>query len=694
MEMYTIRRKIATIAVVCSLITGLSLGILSFLFSSDMADSDSKDYMLARAEERKTQFDGILTKIQQSVDTLTDISVGNLKDFQKFKTDPKYVEEYTRGLEDTLRHFAEKTDGALTAYIRYNPDFTEPTSGLFLTRNSTKDGFESIEPTDFSTFEKDDLEHVGWYYIPVENKKPTWMNPYLNQNINVSMISYVVPVYMENESVGIIGMDISLETIENMISEASIYENGYSCLVDTNHNIVAHKEYQLGDSLKDMAPEVEKIIADTGREDQVNSYQYKGQNKLMAYLTLANGMKYILTAPESNIQAKSVSLLKIMALFLFCGLLCSCICGWFISGRISKPICRITDMVDQIAKLNLKKDPAIQILSRRRDEIGQMSRAVELMQDEFGSMTSEISDSCAVVKEGVTSLEEVMKTTNDLCQDNSATMEEMSAGMEESASTMDIILRNVENVNGNVQEINEVSLRGRDTSREVKQRAEELENHTRDANRRTKEVYEELRENTESALQQAKAVDKIHELIQAISDISSQTNLLALNASIEAARAGEAGRGFAVVASEIGSLAGQTQVSADDIKKMVFEVESAVKNMGSCISTSTEFLEKTVMGDYQQFSEVGAAYHSDAATFEEFMVSVHSLVDDLAGAMEEIVQSLDRIGQTVGESAGGVSEIAGKTNHLAGAAAKAQELVDQSGEKIARLEQLLNEFTY
>ena len=76
MKMYTIRRKIATIAVVCSLIMGLSLGVLSYLFSSDMADSDSKDYMLARAEERKTQFDGILTKIQQSVDTLTDISVG------------------------------------------------------------------------------------------------------------------------------------------------------------------------------------------------------------------------------------------------------------------------------------------------------------------------------------------------------------------------------------------------------------------------------------------------------------------------------------------------------------------------------------------------------------------------------------------------------------------------------------------
>ncbi len=77
-----------------------------------------------------------------------------------------------------------------------------------------------------------------------------------------------------------------------------------------------------------------------------------------------------------------------------------------------------------------------------------------------------------------------------------------------------------------------------------------MENHTRTANERTREVYEELRINTESALRQAKAVDKIHELIQAISDISSQTNLLALNASIEAAIAepeDKAGRGFAVV---------------------------------------------------------------------------------------------------------------------------------------------------
>lgn len=150
--MKTLRVKIVMITIICSLVMGISLGILSYIYSSDMAVEDSKEYMLSKAEEKKTEFNGILSKIQQSVDTLADISVGRLSDFKRFKTDAGYVREYTESIEDILLHFAERTEGALTAYVRYNPDFTEPTSGLFLTRNSTSDGFKSVEPTDFSTY--------------------------------------------------------------------------------------------------------------------------------------------------------------------------------------------------------------------------------------------------------------------------------------------------------------------------------------------------------------------------------------------------------------------------------------------------------------------------------------------------------------------------------------------------------------
>ncbi len=690
--MNTIRTKITAIAIACSLIMGLSLGTLSFLYSGDMANDDSKALMLETAQKKQTELDSILSKIEQSVDTLSEICVSKLTDFETFKSDEAYVEKYTESISDILLQFAENTSGALTAYIRYNPDFTPPTSGVFYTRNSTDDGFESIEPTDFSTFEKDDLEHVGWYYIPVENKKPTWMNPYLNQNINVSMISYVIPVYIDDVSVGIIGMDISLSTIEKMIAETTIYDNGYSCLIDSNHNFVVHKDYSLGDGLEAAAPAVEKIVSDAEKENDIVSYEYQGDKKLMTYLSLQNGMKYILTARESDVNAKAQGLLKIMSIFLVCGLVISCVAGWFISGRISRPMRRLTEIIGKIASLNLQKDARVAHMSKRKDEIGKMAQEVGKMSQELETIASRIRHSCDVVNQGVVSLEDVMNSTNNLCQDNSATMEQMAAGMEESASTVDTIQRSVQNVNENVQKINSISEQGKGISEEVKVRAGELKNHTESADSRTREIFGEIRQKSDLALHQAEAVSRIHELVETISQISSQTNLLALNASIEAARAGEAGKGFAVVASEIGTLASQTQTSADDIKKMVSEVEQAVKNMQSCIGTSTEFLENTVLTDYQQFSKVGNAYNSDADTFEEFMTTIHDSVRKLSGAMEEIVQSLDAINQTVGESASGVSDIAGKTDDLVNSTVRAGEMVSESVTNITEMEELISKF--
>lgn len=114
-DMNTLRKRVVLITILCSLIMGISLGMLSYIYSGKMATGNSKEYMLAKAEEKQTQFNGILTRIQQSVDTLADISVARLTDFRKFKTDPDYVTAYTESIEDILLHFAERTEGALTS---------------------------------------------------------------------------------------------------------------------------------------------------------------------------------------------------------------------------------------------------------------------------------------------------------------------------------------------------------------------------------------------------------------------------------------------------------------------------------------------------------------------------------------------------------------------------------------------------
>ena len=528
--------------------------------------------------------------------------------------------------------------------------------------------------------------------IPVENKKPTWMNPYLNENINVTMISYVIPIYIDDVSVGIIGMDISLDTIQKKVEEATIYENGYSCLVDSEGGFVQHKEFQLGDKLEEKAAEVGAIVADAEKENTVLGYHYQGEEKKMAYQTLQNGMKYILTAPVADIEANSKALLKTMILYLIAAFILTSICSWFISGTIAKPMKQITSVIAKIAQLNLQKDERVALLSKRKDEIGVMAQEVAVMSGELGNMAGQIENSCTVVNDGIGILEKTMEETNELCQDNSATMEQMSAGMQESASTMEAILKNVDNVNGNVQDINQASVQGSEISKEIKERAENLKEHTREANERTMEIYADLKEKSDSSLQQAAAVSKINELVQTISEFSEQTNLLALNASIEAARAGDAGKGFAVVASEIGNLAGQTQVSADDIKKMVEEVQEATKNMQTCIGTSTGFLENTVMKDYKDFGKLGEMYSEDATTFENYMVDIHARMETLQKAMDEIVQSLEVISQAISESAAGVSDVADKTNVLAGATVRASDMVSESRANVSTMQQLIKKF--
>ena len=202
-----------------------------------------------------------------------------------------------------------------------------------------------------------------------------------------------------------------------------------------------------------------------------------------------------------------------------------------------------------------------------------------------------------------------------------------------------------------------------------------MEKLSRESRDKTDEMYAVMREKTDLAVEQSKSVKKINELTENIKEISSQTNLLALNANIEAARAGDAGKGFAVVASEIGALATQTLDTAATIDEIVGEVNSAVTNMTECLTTIMEFLENTVLGDYENFTKVGAQYHEDADTFQQVMVETKQAVEALEEHIGQITATVDNINTMVEQSADGINGIAEKSG-------KTQELVTDGYDKL------------
>ena len=230
--MRSIKARILVTVIVCTLLTSIICGGVSIVYSARTVYADSQKEMQYVCENQAAQLNMQMSRVEQAVTTAYHVALQQLTDVAAFKTDKNYVDAFTAIMSQMLYEVGGNTAGALTAYIRYNPEFTEPDSGVFWSRNNDGEQFSAVTPTDFSMYSPDDLEHVGWYYIPVQNGKPTWMNPYLNSNIDVYMVSYVIPIVIEGESIGIIGMDIAFDTFTTAVDNATMFDTGLAFLAD------------------------------------------------------------------------------------------------------------------------------------------------------------------------------------------------------------------------------------------------------------------------------------------------------------------------------------------------------------------------------------------------------------------------------------------------------------------------------
>ena len=421
-------------------------------------------------------------------------------------------------------------------------------------------------------------------------------------------------------------------------------------------------------------------------------YRYNGEKKYLGFSLLDNGMRLALTAPLKEINASADSLsLKIFGSLLI-GVVISAAIGIFISSSITNPIKKVTDVVKQTAKLDFREVESAAALLRRKDETGDMAKAVGEMRSVLREFLTSMEQTKESLTENMKQLDGVMRENNAISEDNSATTQELAAGMEETTSNTTEIVSNIGAIQTNVSDIQSLAEKGQQESEHIMGRARHLRDATTASSNKTMEVYQSMKEKTENAIEQSKVVSQINELTENIRSISSQTNLLALNANIEAARAGEAGKGFAVVATEIGALANQTFKTVDGINAIVGDVNAAVANMTGCIEVIMEFLEQTVVADYDSFKQVSEKYEEDANTFADSMVRIHSEVADLNQKIDRIAATIEQVSDTILQSTQGINLIAEKSCDAVKKTAEGYEHLQENEKNLQLLENLIERF--
>ncbi len=196
---------------------------------------------------------------------------------------------------------------------------------------------------------------------------------------------------------------------------------------------------------------------------------------------------------------------------------------------------------------------------------------------------------------------------------------------------------------------------------------------------------EALSRTLDESVKDSEQVNQIGELTKVILDIASQTNLLALNASIEAARAGEAGKGFAVVAQEISALADNSRQTAGNIQTISVNVTQAVKELSSNAMEVVDFINSTVIADYEAFVETGQKYESTAGIMTDILEGFTEKADSLDETMNSMADSIISITDSVEESTVAISLSANNSTEIVGEIQEIGDAMDNNNRVTTQL---------
>ena len=394
--MKLLKRKISQLLAFSVFLTSFLTTSFGFFLSQNILKQDTNELINLSCDLIYQDLNSEMESIEQTVKVISSYVMNQLTSVDKSELKNAISYQTNEKLANFLENAALSTENSISIYVRYNPEIYSPTAGIFYVRNEDNT-FSLTEPTDISLYSPDDREHVAWWYEPLAAKKPIWLKPYNNQNINNELISYIIPLYKDDILVCIIGMDLNLEKLKSEIESIQIGTCGGIALLDDEYKTITNSP--LTNLLTPEFVETLKQYEIQTKENDVNnlinsipkifSKKFDKENDFfISCRTLRNGMNLIFFTPKDRIyNIRNSFFIRSLIVFLTC-LLISIGLSHKITHSLTKSIIKLNHCAKEISNGNYD----ISISFDEKDEMNILAKTFTEAAQKIGKNAKKIKE--------------------------------------------------------------------------------------------------------------------------------------------------------------------------------------------------------------------------------------------------------------------------------------------------------------
>jgi len=467
------------------------------------------------------------------------------------------------------------------------------------------------------------------------------------------------------------------------------YIEGYNFCVTYNHkaynyNIQAKEAAKLNLTaavVRESAEEISSVTEETAKT--VEDYEYLSNKASETAINLAwgtlddianrmegqinefrnnriNDVDNAITAQNSQFRYSLIIAIIVITMIIILAMLIIFLTMRSVTKPLGDAVTSLTRFTDDIKAGNA--DLSTRIPIRSNDEIGALITGVNMFIEILQNIITQIVTESNQLNNAVSGVSSNIDEASDSSSDISKNVNRLASGMDSISNTLVSLNQNTSEIGDHANTISTSTDSMLAYSNEMQQRAGEMMESAIANKNTTTEIVSQIGTDLEHAIHESHKVEQVNELSDEILSIASQTNLLALNASIEAARAGDAGKGFAVVADEIRMLADSSRETANNIQNINKLVNEAVLHLSDSAKKILDYINTTILGDYEKFVQNGSQYSEDANYVKDLMEDFSQKSDRLTETTHDMINSLHSISDSITENAEDINNVSTNIN--------------------------------